>query len=307
MYIDNAEVRQLLVPQQLEQVLETAYLSWQQGHVAMQPRFRTEVDGFRLVSMGAVIPELGYAGSKLYSSYMGKLCFRVVLFSTKTGGAVATLESNEMTPIRTAASSLIAARRYANPQAHTLGVFGLGPLGLEHIRQFVAAFPIQRVYVCDPYLSTNEVKQKLFDLQVEIEHVSAETAVLKSQIVVTATRSLEPVFDGDHLQAGSFVAAIGSCLSHAQEIDEKVIERAAKVIVEWPEQTLKDTGDLVLFPDQKSLLSKLEALADTIQKPAISFNSSDIIVYKAVGIALTDIAAAALVLQQKRSMSEANT
>ncbi|MCB4320709.1 ornithine cyclodeaminase family protein [Alcaligenes sp. 13f] len=298
-YIDNAEVRRQLVPQTLEQVLEKAYLAWQRGEAAMQPRFRTEVDGFRLVSMGAVIPALGYAGSKIYTSYKGKLCFRVVLFSTKTGEALATLESDELTPIRTAASSVLVARRYADPQTPTLGVFGLGPLGLEHIRQFLAAFPIRNVYVCDPYLSTETVKQALAALPVLVEHVSAQEAASKSQIIVTATRSLKPVFESDHVQAGSFVAAIGSCLAHTQEIDAKLIQRAAKVVVEWPEQTLQDTGDLALFPDQERLVPKLEALADTIQKPVAKGRRDDIIVYKAVGIALADIAAAALVLQQR--------
>lgn len=295
--ISNTDVRNHLVPKRLEQVLERAYLSWYQGQVAMQPRFRTEVDDFRLVSMGAVLNELGYAGSKVYSSYQGKLCFKILLFSTVTGEALALMDSDELTPMRTAASSVLVARRYANAQAERLGVYGLGPLGLEHIRQFIRAFPIKQLYLCDPKVTEIPLRAELEALGIEVIQAEAEQLAQASQIIVTATRSTTPVLQGGWVQPGTFVAAIGSCLTYAQEIDTSLLKMAAKVVVEWPEQSLKDTGDLLLYPNQAELLEKLEPMVHTVQLAPNGQNNSDIVVYNAVGIALTDIAAAGLVYE----------
>lgn len=295
--ISNREVRNYLVPERLECVLEQAYLSWYDGQVAMQPRFRTEVDDFRLVSMGAVLKGLGYAGSKVYSSYQGKLCFKIILFSTETGEALAVMESDELTPMRTAASSVLVARRYANAQAERLGVYGLGPLGLEHIRQLIRAFPIKQLYLCDPQVTVIPLQAELEALGITVIHAEAKQVAQASQIIVTATRSTTPVLQGEWVQPGTFVAAIGSCLAHAQEIDTKLLERAAKVVVEWPEQTLQDTGDLLLYPNQPELLEKIEPMMHTVQLARDGRLSCDIVVYKAVGIALADIAAASLVYE----------
>lgn len=300
--IHDAEVRACVMPERLEQVLEQTYLSWAQDQVAMQPRFRTEVDDFRLVSMGAVLKAQGYAGSKIYTSYQGKLCFKIMLFSAQTGEALALLDSNELTPLRTAASSVLVARRYAEPQATRLGVYGLGPLGVEHIRQMIRAFPIRQVYVCDSKVSAAELQKELAKLGIEVLEVGSEQLARSCQIIVTATRSVTPVLDGAWVQAGTFVAAIGSCLTHAQEIDNELIRRADKVVVEWPEQTLKDTGDLLLYANQAELVHKLEPMVKTVQLPRTRQHESNIVVYKAVGIALADIAAAGLAYELSQSV-----
>ncbi|HJH22996.1 MAG TPA: ornithine cyclodeaminase family protein [Paenalcaligenes hominis] len=299
--INNAAVRKHVVPLQLERVLEQAYLSWAHGQVAMQPRFRTEVGDFRLVSMGAVLKELGYAGSKIYTSYQGKLCFKIMLFDAANGDALALLDSDELTPLRTAASSVLVARRYADPEAERLGVYGLGPLGLEHIKQFIQAFPIRQLYVCDPKVSVSKLKAVLAAQGIGVHQVESKLLARSSQIIVTATRSTTPVFESLWVQNGTFVAAIGSCLAHAQELDPCLVDRAKKVVVEWPEQTLKDTGDLYLYKDKEFLLSKIEAMAHTLQNDKAAHDPKSIVIYKAVGVALADIAAAGLAYEQYQS------
>lgn len=298
--ITNDDVRRVTDISRLGQVLQQAYLSWLPDKVAIQPRFRTEVDGFKLVSMGAVLKDIGYAGCKIYSSYENKLCFKILLFSTSTGQALALLDSDALTPMRTAASSLLVARRYAQPSSHSLGVIGLGPLGIEHIRQFIKAFPISRVLVCDPKVSSAYLDAELKEKGIRVHQVEAEKLVRSSQIIVTATRSTAPVLQSSWVQDGTFVAAIGSCLAHAQELDPHLIDRAQKIVVEWPEQTLKDTGDLYLYADKKALLSKIEAMTQTLQENGSAYDPKNIVIYKAVGIALADIAAASLVYEQHK-------
>ena len=71
---------------------------------------------------------------------------------------------------------------------------------------------------------------------------AAET-VAGADIVVTASRSTTPLFSGDELKPGCFVAAIGSSLPHTRELDDRALERASRIAVEWMPQTLREAGD----------------------------------------------------------------
>ncbi|MCO7643441.1 hypothetical protein NJI34_42510 [Pseudomonas sp. S 311-6] len=298
LYIADAEVERILRAGDLAPVLTRAFLSWREGQVNMQPRFRTDQDGFRLVSMGAVMPALGYAGVKVYSHVAGRLCFRIMLFCTRTGAMLATVEANALTKFRTAACSVLSARRYADPQADTLGLFGLGPVGYEHALQLSRAFPLRRILLCDPRAGETLRAALERDTGVRVALADADAVARQSNIIVTATRSLVPVFDGALLRPGTFVAAVGSCLKHAREVDAVTVARAGVVVLEWPEQTLQDTGDLLLFDDQAALRAKVESLADMLAAgQASAYEPGRIVMYNAVGVALEDIAAASMIYE----------
>lgn len=298
LYIVDTEVERILRAGNLAPVLTRAFLSWRDGQVKMQPRFRTDLDGFRLVSMGAVMPALGYAGVKVYSHVAGRLCFRIILFCTQTGAMLATVEANALTKFRTAACSVLAARRYADPQADVLGVFGLGPVGYEHALQLSHAFPLRQILLCDPCADEAMRAALAQDTEVPVVLAEADTVARQARIIVTATRSQTPVFEGASLQPGTFIAAVGSCLKHAREVDAVTVARADTVVLEWPEQTLQDTGDLLQCEDQAALRAKVESLADMLAAgPGSAYQTERIVMYNAVGVALEDIATASMIYE----------
>src|SRR3990167_756289 len=102
-------------PQDAQQVLLDAFRSFGHGQAAMQERIRTEAQGVKLSTLGAVIPEQKVAGAKVYTTIQGQFTFVIVLFSTEDGRALASFDAGAITRLRTAACSLIAAPPPAPP------------------------------------------------------------------------------------------------------------------------------------------------------------------------------------------------
>lgn len=286
-------------PQDAQQVLLDAFRSFGNGQAAMQERIRTEALGVKLSTLGAVIPEQKVAGAKVYTTIKGQFTFVIVLFSTEDGSALASFDAGAITRLRTAACSLIAARHLARPGSRQMALFGAGVQGRAHAIQMAQAFDLEEIRVCDPYALpglTDEL-QRLCGIPVRL--CDASETLTGADIVVTASRSTTPLFSGDQLKQGSFVAAIGSSLPHTRELDDRALERAARIAVEWLPQTLREAGDLVLArpglvgPDK---LVELGALV-TGRAPGRQ-NDDEITLYKSVGVGLEDVALAGLAWQR---------
>jgi ornithine cyclodeaminase len=124
---------------------------------------------------------------------------------------------------------------------------------------------------------------------------SAQEAIERADIIVTASRSTQPLFAGSGVPRGCFIAAIGSSLPHTRELDDVALQRASRIAVDWGPQTRREAGDLVLAGAQCAVESKLVELSDLLAGRAPGRESDDeITIYKAVGVALQDIALAGL-------------
>ena len=108
-------------------------------------------------------------------------------------------------------------------------------------------------------------------------------------------RATTPLFAGERLPAGCFVAAIGSSLPHTRELDDAALARAAVVAVEWRVQALREAGDLVLAGEGVLAPEKIVELADLVTGKVPGRRAADdIAIYKSVGVGLEDIALAGL-------------
>ena len=127
----------------------------------------------------------------------------------------------------------------------------------------------------------------------------AAVAVDNADIVVTASRSSTPLFDGAVLPPGCFVAAIGSSLPGTRELDDTALRRAARIVVDWAPQTLREAGDLMQAAPGCVPAEKLADLADVVCGLQPGRRSADeITIYKAVGVGLQDIALAGLAYER---------
>lgn len=286
-------------PQDAQQVLLDAFRSFGHGQAAMQERIRTEAQGVKLSTLGAVIPEQKVAGAKVYTTIKGQFTFVIVLFSTEDGRALASFDAGAITRLRTAACSLIAAQHLARPASRQMALFGAGVQGRAHAIQMAKAFDLEEIRVCDPYAlpgMTDEL-QRLCGTPVRL--CDASETVTGADIVVTASRSTAPLFSGDQLKPGCFVAAIGSSLPHTRELDDRALERAALIAVEWLPQTLREAGDLVLAQPGLVTPDKLVELGALVTGKAPGRQSDEeITLYKSVGVGLEDIALAGLAWQR---------
>ncbi len=286
-------------PQDAQQVLLDAFRSFGHGQAAMQERIRTEAQGVKLSTLGAVIPEQKVAGAKVYTTIQGQFTFVIVLFSTEDGRALASFDAGAITRLRTAACSLIAARHLARPGARQMALFGAGVQGRAHAIQMAQAFDLEEIRVCDPYALPGLAADLQRQCGTPVRLCDAAETVAGADIVVTASRSTTPLFSGDELKPGCFVAAIGSSLPHTRELDDRALERAARIAVEWLPQTLREAGDLVLARPGLVSPEKLVELGALVTGALPGRQSDDeITLYKSVGVGLEDVALAGLAWQR---------
>ncbi|MDP3326609.1 MAG: ornithine cyclodeaminase family protein [Hydrogenophaga sp.] len=286
-------------PQDAQQVLLDAFRSFGHGQAAMQERIRTETQGVKLSTLGAVIPDQKVAGAKVYTTIQGQFTFVIVLFSTEDGRALASFDAGAITRLRTAACSLIAARHLARPGARQMALFGAGVQGRAHAILMAQAFDLEEIRVCDPYALPGLAADLQRQCGTPVRLCDAAETVAGADIVVTASRSTTPLFSGDELKPGCFVAAIGSSLPHTRELDDRALERASRIAVEWLPQTLREAGDLVLARPGLVSPEKLVELGALVTGAAPGRqNDDEITLYKSVGVGLEDVALAGLAWQR---------
>jgi ornithine cyclodeaminase len=299
-YITDQQVRQHMTHTLAYDAMKKAFDAYGNCQASNLSRSRTHLNGLTLSGMGAIMPELGLMGMKVYPTIAGQFNFLIALFSTHNGTLVAVMEGNALTEFRTANVTLLAAKQLANPKAHNLCIFGSGVQAQSHLHAFLPAYSWNQVFVVDEWGQPQNLCDKLskaYDLPIKLS--DAKIAVQSSDIIITATRSKTPLFDGHWVQAGSFVAAIGSSKPDTREIDDTLLQRSACIAVEAREQALSETGDFVMANRDVFNSQQVVELGELVSsKNSYLRKAQDITLYKSVGIGLEDVALAACVLQQ---------
>jgi ornithine cyclodeaminase len=305
-HVTDAMIDALVTAGEAQSALRDAFGQLADGTAAMQPRVRTEAQGIKLSTLGAVIPACNALGAKVYSTVEGRFAFVIMLFAADSGAPLATLDAAAITRLRTAAASVVAARYLARHDAHTLAVLGLGVQGRAHALQFARAFALREIRVVGPHLGEADARLLQASCGVAVRLCAATDAVRGADLVVTASRAKTPLFDGALLEPGTFVAAVGSSLPTTRELDDTALARASVVAVEWREQSLREAGDLVLASPQALPPSKLVELADLVSGRAPGRTRGDeITIYKSVGVGLEDVAIAALAWRKLQASAHA--
>jgi len=294
-HITDAMIDATLSPQDALDVLEDAFRQFGQERAAMQERIRTEAGGVKLSTLGAVIPGQGVAGAKVYTTIQGQFNFVILLFSTDDGRPLASFDAGAITRLRTAACSVIAARHLARADARVMTLFGAGTQGRAHALAMARAYDLREIRVVDPYAGPDMAHELQRACGVPVRHCEASDALADADLVVTASRSATPLFSGDELAPGTFVAAIGSSLPHTRELDDRALARAARIAVEWLPQTRREAGDLVMAGEGVLDAAVLVELGALVSGGALGRQGDDeITLYKSVGVGLEDVALAGL-------------
>ena len=301
-HVTDEMIDALVKPEDAQRVLEEAFRSFDRGDAAMQERIRTEAGGVKLSTLGAVIPEQKVAGAKVYTTINGQFSFVILLFSTSDGRPLASFDAQAITRLRTAACSVLAARHLARAGCNYMALFGAGVQGRAHAVAMAQAFALKEIRISDPHATPQLTEQVQRACATKVRICGVAEALDGADIVVTASRSASPLFRGDQLPQGCFVAAIGSSLPYTRELDDRALERAACIAVEWLPQAQREAGDLVLASMDALDRSKLVELGALISGRAIGRRSeTDITLYKAVGVGLQDVALAGLAWKELQS------
>lgn len=229
-----------------------------------------------------------------------------VLFDPQDGRLLAVMEAGLMTAIRTGAAGGVATRYLAPPDAAVVTIFGSGAQAPHQLEAVMCERPIKRVWV----LSRNTQNGERFAAEMAVRFGisvqptgDVEMAVRAADIVITATSSHEPLFDGDWLRPGTHITAIGSHLPQAREVDSRTVQRAT-VVTDQTSACLAEAGDLIIpLAAGEIAPSHIRAEIGEIvagHKPGRT-SPEKITFFKSVGLAVQDVAVARLVLEKARA------
>ncbi len=250
--------------------------------------------GGRAAALGAkVITVFPGNDATPYESHIGV----VLLFDTERGLLLAIMDASSITAIRTAAVSGLATRLLAGSRAGDLALLGAGVQAMTHLEAMTCVRDIRRVRVwsrtADRAATFASQASARFGVSVE-RCDSPRTAVDGADIICTVTSSREPVLEGRWIAPGAHVNAVGAALPTSREIDTEGVRRS-RLFADLRESLMSEAGEF-LIPRAEGAITDDHlqgALSDVLTGavPARE-NPADITLFKSLGLALEDIAAA---------------
>ena len=203
----------------------------------------------------------------------------VILHSGETGEPLAFMNASAITAIRTAAVSAVATRLLAREDAAVLAIIGTGVQGQSHREAIPLVRPIREIRMCG-------------------RGESVEDAVRGADIVVTATRSREPILKREWLSPGVHINAVGSSIAAARELEADLVA-GASLFVDRRESTVNESGDYLAAVERGAVIRA--ELGELLTGSADGRKSeNEITLFKSLGLAVEDLAAAAFLYENAR-------
>jgi ornithine cyclodeaminase/alanine dehydrogenase-like protein (mu-crystallin family) len=148
----------------------------------------------------------------------------------------------------------------------------------------------------DPGRTREFAQQMEHELEMKVESVYSRTCAAESDVLCTCTTSKTPLFDGNMLRKGTHINAVGSFQPTTREVDDVCIRRS-RIVVDTYDGVLAEAGDL-LIPLKAGTIRREQLLADlhelTAGQKKVRTSPTEITLFKSVGNALEDLAAAEL-------------
>jgi alanine dehydrogenase len=310
--LSEKQVGGLLDIDELIEVLEAAHIQYSAGKAVMPLRLVVplpQIQG-RITSMPGYLTEDRALGMKVVTYFQGNqakglppILATLLLFSADSGKVIATMDGSTITAVRTACASAMATKALANRDTPVVGILGAGVQARAHIRALCRVRKLSTIKVYSPSgMSGMAVKNDLeAEIGVRIEVAkNPEETVRDSDLVVTVTTAKEPVLRSEWLKPGAHINAVGSHRPDTREIDGPTLARS-KVVVDSREAIMTECGDLLLAIKENIITENHihgeigEVLAG---KKAGRGSAGEVTLYKSVGIAIQDVAAAQLVYRK---------
>lgn len=310
--LNAQEIRQALPMGLAIEAMKDAFAQLSMGKATVPMRSYVEVkqhNGITLF-MPALLHESDDMAIKIVSVYpqnidLGQPIINglVVAIDTETGVPKAVMEGASLTAIRTGAASGAATDLLAREDATIAAIFGSGVQARTQLEAVCTVRKIRevRVYSLDEPGARAFIEEMagLGPIPKNIRIVNTPTdAIIKADIICTATTSSTPVFDGKDLEPGTHINAIGSFKPEMQELDIETVKKAL-VVVDSKEAALIEAGDLIIPIERGEIkpewiyaeIGELVRLVKTGRT-----DPNQITLFKSVGIAVQDAISASLAL-----------
>ncbi len=307
--LSAADVRKALPMKQAIEVMKDAYaqLSANQATVPLRTHLDIpEYNGGTLI-MPVYLPKTERVGLKFISLFSDNpkrglpfIQAVVIILNATNGCPLALMDGSYLTALRTGAGSGAATDLLARKDSKVAAIFGAGVQGRTQLEAVCAIRSIEEAYVFDviPKNAKKFADEMGEQLSISVYVAESNEDLKHADIICTATTALNPVFSDNNLKEGVHINAIGSYKPHVREIPEETILKA-KVVVDHRESSLSEAGDLII-PLEKGLITENHIYAEIgeiiANKKVVRTSESEITVFKSVGNAVQDLAAANQVL-----------
>ncbi len=223
----------------------------------------------------------------------------VLLHDGVTGELVAVLNASPITAIRTAAVSAVATRALARADTARVAILGAGVQARAHVDAMRAVLDDPEIRI---WARRIEAAEELAADVGAIASPSPDAALFGAEVVCTTTSAREPVLEHRWLAPGAHVNAVGSSIPTARELDTETLRRGA-LFVDRRESALNEAGDYLIAAAEgaigpEQIRAELgEVLAGLAPGRA---DEEEFTIFKSLGIAVEDLAAAELVVRRAR-------
>ena len=260
--------------------------------------------------MPAFIKEPAALGTKLVSVYSANAArglpthlATIVLLDPETGALSAVLDGRYITEARTAAVSAASTRHLAREDACVLAVLGSGVQARSHIEAIARVRRLTEIRIWGR--TETHVERLIEEIQPHMNAAmhavgSASEAAHGADIIALVTATTDPVLRREAVSDGVHICAVGACRPTQREMDTALV-RSARVFVDSRTGALAEAGDLVIPMKEGAIDASHIAgeLGDVFGgRVAGRLNQSQITVFKSLGMAIEDVAAARLALER---------
>ncbi len=257
-YVNGEEIEGLASPAEYVEAVRRGYAErGSGGDASTRERVYREDPSGMMTSYMAILPETGVMGGYMYSAGFrdGDAYFLTPLFDAETGRLLAVLDGSSMNPFKTGATGAVAVDELARPESSRVALIGSGPQARGQLKCVVQVRSIETVRVYSPTAEHRREFAAEMDQHIDASVravVSSGEAIHEADIIITATTSPDPVFDGTLLQGGEHITAMGQYHRKRREVDGTTVARATYV-PDLAERVREDAGAFLLARDEEKI------------------------------------------------------
>jgi alanine dehydrogenase len=306
--LNEADIREVLAMPDLIAAMERALATFSAGGV-IQP-VRTVLDladrhaFFGL--MPAYVPSMPALGAKLVTVYHSNLSRglpshlgTILLFDPETGALEAILDGRYITEARTAAVSAVSVKKLARDDARIVAILGSGVQARSHFEALRHVFKVREARAWSP----TRANLKSYARETGAEAMSsAEAAVRGADVIALTTSSPTPVLESAWVKPGAHVISVGATRPNQREMDPDLVARG-RLFVDSRVAALAESGDVMLGIAEGRFTAD-HIVAELGESGAVRSTPDEITIFKSLGLAVEDVAAAHLVVERAQQLSK---
>lgn len=306
--LNRDDVISVLQMRDCMEVVEKAFAEHAKGTAVLPLRINIKPPDGLALYMPAYLRDMGALACKVVTVYknnpakfnMPTTIGKVLLQDPANGDVICIMDGGYLTAVRTGAVSGVATKYMArNDSGQTVGIFGAGVQARMQLWAVATARNISKALVYDTSEAQTDAFIQDMKKKVECDIIKARSGdeLLQADILVAATSSATPIFDGTKIREGTHINSIGSHTPNARELDTEIIKRS-RLVGDSKEACFSEAGD-IMIPIAEGAINESHFYAELgeliIGKKPGRLDEKEITIFKSNGLAIQDAATAKLI------------